>query len=296
MLSSKWSELNEQLHSLYGFSPNLKLHSENELHLSFLKSIVSDHPEKDLILLWIEKITFLVENNVDETQAIKKKGESITTRTRKRMVSSSSCATFIADSDLSIGQDIEFQPSSKRINSQKIKVKAVSPSSNAINSPLLQLDRKGSEITLEEIRLNPSYLLNLQAYRWAVLKGTTQQLVHQGSSKPIMILLVGTVDTSRCSIYGDFNPTYQNSLVTPSVRSMVLRLNCLPSMENEWAKFTSILSEIENAITPNFKLQSSYANRCVKSPSSIELRRKLAVKISTPDYLIPTDEKGNFAL
>jgi hypothetical protein len=194
--------------------------------------------------------------------------------------------------------DLQMQSMPKPAPSKGKGREIVQPSSptsiGSLNTgPPVSSGKKGTDINIDEVLQHPSFILRIQAFRWAVLKGATQQVVNQATGKPVMVLIPGQIDSARCSIYGDFSSIYHSSLVSPTVRSMLIRLNCLPSMITEWSNITKKLNEIENALTPNFHLQATHANRCVKSPSVIEFRRKLAVRVSSPDFTIPLDHDGN---
>ena len=62
-LPSKWKDLNNVLHGLYGFSPDLSLHSNYSSHLAQLDAILSldSTTEKELIKKWKFKINDLVQ-------------------------------------------------------------------------------------------------------------------------------------------------------------------------------------------------------------------------------------------
>jgi hypothetical protein len=298
MLPSNWQKLNEQLHSFYGYSSNLIKHADCQHHLEeLIRFIEEDHPDSVLIQTWVDKLSSLIPNT-------KRKLENGTVRTRKRANQSVAVSTFpssstIINDDGSIdapSHDLAMQQLPKTAKSKSRTV--LQPSSptqlSGVNyQPQLKNGRKGTDIDIDEVRVHPSFILRMPTFRWAILKGATQQVVNQATNKPVMVLIPGQIDSARCSIYGDFSPLYHSSLVSPTVRSMIIRLNCLPQMSSEWSDITRKLNEIENALTPNFHLQATHANRCVKSPSVIELRRKLAVRVSTPDFFIPNDREGN---
>ena len=62
ILPLKWKELNIALHGLYGYSPDLTLHSNHSAHLAQLEAILSldSTTEKDLIRNWKTKISGLI--------------------------------------------------------------------------------------------------------------------------------------------------------------------------------------------------------------------------------------------
>ena len=299
MLPLEWPKLNQQLHSFYGYTNNLTKHADWQQHLEELQQHVeNDHPESVLIQTWVDKLSGF-------NSATKRKNDSGTTRTRKRanqLTLTSSSTLYNDDGSIDAPSiDLAMQSMPKSV-SLKAKGKEMSQPSSptsmsaSTNGPPISAGRKGTDINIAEVVQHPSFILRIPTYRWAVLKGATQQVVNQATSKPVMVLIPGQIDSARCSIYGDYSPLYHSSLVSPTVRSMIIRLNCLPSMTSEWSEITKKLNEIENSVTPNFHLQATYANRSVKSPSVIELRRKLAVRVSSTDFTIPSDREGKLIL
>ena len=66
VLPNDWKSLNKKLHSVYGYTGTLKFHPDCTLHLRCLEAIIADnHPDKDLMMIWVEKLKVLSEGSAN---------------------------------------------------------------------------------------------------------------------------------------------------------------------------------------------------------------------------------------
>ncbi len=141
----------------------------------------------------------------------------------------------------------------------------------------------------------PSYFSNIKQFKWAKLMGSTMQVTNL-VGKPITATVTGRITKAQMGIYGDLNPKYANSLVDDGIRNLTLQLVPLPDFVDKFLEAVTIITDIQNKISEAFEIEAQTKHRCVKGPALIEFRRKIAVKMTSKDGLIPDDVQGTIIL
>ena len=285
ILPQKWEDLNKKLHGYYGYSPDLQLHPKVETHLAQLKTFVSDdHPDAVLIQNWIDdiigllyaktKATNLLSHSSDESDG--HVSEELAHPPLKRQKSDD--PGFLAQSTILTPAKTPTLKNRKRKNDE----------------PEIIPTKIGYDYVLENLTSKKEYppQIDFQNIRWwSGDGGKTMELKSIGNAEESTILvLFGKIKSSAFGIYGDFNPTYHESLVEGGNRLLTLRLAPVEGFVDEFVRQSEAIRRMENLLNDRFD-ETTAKHRAVKNPQELQISRRLIDRAKKGSF-IPQEEPG----
>ncbi|KAJ2992530.1 hypothetical protein HDV02_003000 [Globomyces sp. JEL0801] len=152
---------------------------------------------------------------------------------------------------------------------------------------LKDLSESGINYDIPKLMSNARYLPNVKQFKWS--EEAFIRYVNDQNGKGLSFTMFGRLTNCKCSVYGDLNEVYHDSLTEKGIKSFVFSLKPSRDYGDEFSKCVAKITEIEDAVDPTFKVSGF---RSVISPMELRFKRKIAIKATGSELYIPDDLEG----